>query len=205
LTDHGYQVAYPERKNAYGKYDAAIWSNCTIIRSFKTIDQELSVCAQISSPLGDMMLYATIIPYYGYKGADNNSGAWVEHYKAIAHLGEDCSRLQMETSHLIPIFVAGDFNQTRDGSLKTYGTEKGRQMLSEMLERNNLTCLTEENYKLKIDPAKGWPRNNVDHICMTRGAFSVVASEARDHFTEGEIYLSDHNGVYVDLKTKRSD
>jgi len=202
LTGHGYQVVYPERKNSYGKYDAAIWSKYRIFRSFKTTDEELSVCALTSSPLGDVMIYASIIPYRDYKGADNNSKAWVEHYKAIKHLGDDLTTLQRETSQTMPLFVAGDFNQTRDDSQGTYGTKEGRQMLGEMLERNNLTCLTEENYKLKLDPKKGWPRNNVDHICMTRGAFSVVASEAWDHFTEGEIYLSDHNGVYVDLQRK---
>lgn len=205
LTGYGYEVAYPNKKNDYGKYDAAIWSKYPIARTLKTIDHELSACALTSSPKGDLMIYATIIPYHGYKGVDKKSAAWVEHCKSIANLGNDWTRLRMETSPTIPLLVAGDFNQTRDGSLGTYGTKEGRQLLSETLERNNLTCLTEENYgehgKLKSDPKKGRPRNNVDHICMTRGAFSVVASEAWDHFTEDEIYLSDHNGVYVDLQT----
>jgi endonuclease/exonuclease/phosphatase family metal-dependent hydrolase len=203
LTDDGYHVVYPDKKNEYGKYDSAIWSKYPLFKSFKTTDEELSVCAlTTSTPLGDVMVYATIIPYHGYKGKDKQSGGWVEHYKAIKRIDNDLTRLQMEFSKSIPLFVAGDFNQTRDGSKGTYGTAEGRQMLSETLERNNLTCLTEINYKLKPDPKNGWPRNNVDHICMTRGAFSVVASEAWNHFTEDGIYLSDHNGVYVDLQTK---
>jgi len=207
LALHGYQVAYPESKNEYGKYYAAIWSKFHIGGVFKTTNEVASVCAQITSPIGDMMIYGTIIPYRDYKGRDKSSGAWVEHYKAITDQGNDWGKLLIETRRSLPLIVAGDFNQTRDGSQGTYGTNEGRQQLTEMLERNNLCCLTEENFgelgKLKTDHGKKYPRNNIDHICMTKGSFSVAEVGAWDHFTEGGVYLSDHNGVYVDLVSSR--
>jgi endonuclease/exonuclease/phosphatase family metal-dependent hydrolase len=46
---------------------------------------------------------------------------------------------------------------------------------------------------------KDYPRNNIDHICVTKGAFKITNVGAWDHFEESGIILSDHNGVYVDL------
>ena len=103
-----------------------------------------------------------------------------------------------------PFVVCGDFNQTRDGS-NAYCSKDGESisLLNEQLIRNNLTCLTEEDFgrtgNLKADPKKSRPRNNIDHICISHDAFTVSDVGAWDHFTESEIYMTDHNGVYVDL------
>lgn len=103
----------------------------------------------------------------------------------------------------MPFVVAGDFNQTRDSSSRTYGTKFGRELLSSELARCSLHCLTTEDFgatgKLNIDPIKGWTRNNIDHICVTDKAFTVLNVGAWYHFTELGEFLSDHNGVYVDL------
>lgn len=103
----------------------------------------------------------------------------------------------------MPLVIAGDFNQTRDNSFRTYGTKFGRELLSMKLSQCRLCCLTTEDFgatgKLSIDPSKGWTRNNIDHICVTDKAFTVNDVGAWDHFTESGKFLSDHNGVYVDL------
>ncbi|MEO8198636.1 MAG: endonuclease/exonuclease/phosphatase family protein, partial [Thermoanaerobaculia bacterium] len=134
----------------------------------------------------------------------NASPAWAEHYRAIRDQDLDWGQLLDDSGGALPLVVAGDFNQTRDGSLKTYGTALGREMLSTALSRNNLTCLTTENFgareKLQPDPSKGWPRNNIDHICITENAFRVVQVGAWDHFDLSGRYLSDHNGVFVDIE-----
>ncbi len=131
------------------------------------------------------------------------SPQWFEHHKAIQEHGDDWSRIIQESTGDLPFFVAGDFNQTRDKSTRSYGTKLGRELLGAELSRNHLTCLTTENFgtngKLKIDPLKGWVRNNIDHICMIDRAFRVIHVGAWDHFTESAIYMSDHNGVYVDF------
>lgn len=203
LAQHGYEVALPSQKNEYGKYWTAIWSKYPIIEQLPTYDPSTAICAAIDTPLGQIMVYGTIIPYRDYKGIKGDSPAWHEHYQAISDHGDDWNSLFQRTMGKFPLFVAGDFNQTRDNSSRTYGTRLGRDMLSEELERNNMTCLTTENFgdtgKLKVDPVKGWARNSIDHICMTMTAFSVVNVGAWDHFTESGEYMSDHNGVYVDV------
>lgn len=203
LSSLGYHPVYPETRNEYGKFDVVIWSKFPVVRTFPTTNDELTVCAQIESPLGDLLIYGTIIPYHGYKGPAKTSAAWVEHYKAIEDQARDWDSIRAATDSKLPLFVAGDFNQTRDNSAGTYGTTDGRQQLGDALLRNELICLTTENFgengKLKVDRKKGRARNNVDHICMTRDSFRIDYVGAWNHFTDDGIYLSDHNGVYVDF------
>jgi endonuclease/exonuclease/phosphatase family metal-dependent hydrolase len=199
LSQYGYNVALPSNKNKHGKYWTTVWSKYPIVNQLPTHEPDTAVCAEIDSPIGKILIYGTIIPYHLY----NAPPAWDAHYKAIRDHGNNWARLLHETSNKLPLIVAGDFNQTRDNSVGTYGTKKGRELLSDELSRNGLTCLTTENFgvtgKLKTDPQKGWARNNIDHICMTENAFRVVRVGAWDHFTDSNKYMSDHNGVYVDL------
>ena len=203
LEDIGYQGAYPEHKNKYGKFCSAIWSKFPIEFVFPIEEKMLAVAALIGTPLGPVVVYGTIIPYHGYKGPNGISPAWQEHYKSITRQAIDWARILELTAHKIPLVVAGDFNQTRDGSHRTYGTDQGRLQLSSVLKQNNMHCLTEENFalsgKLNTDPAKGKARNNIDHICLYQCHLQPEYIGAWDHFTNDGVYLSDHNGVFVDL------
>jgi hypothetical protein len=75
-------------------------------------------------------------------------------------------------------------------------------MLDAQLARNDLECVTDEDFgakgKLGVDPKKGYHRHNVDHICLTASSLRAVETGAWDHFTS-EQELSNHNGVFVDL------
>jgi endonuclease/exonuclease/phosphatase family metal-dependent hydrolase len=202
LTPFGYQPAVYTDLNSHQKYDAAIWSKFQIVKGSWTYDPELAVCAEIGTPIGKVLVYGSIIPYGLYKGKSETSPAWFEHYKSIQGQGNDWSRLNVDN---LPVIAGGDFNQTRDGS-NTYGTKECIQLLTDELRRNNLTCVTDEDFgkagKITADPnpKKNWPRQNIDHICLTEGAFEVLQVGAWDHFTESGKYMSDHNGVSVDIK-----
>lgn len=202
LALHGF-TAYSSKPNEYGKFYSTIYlgPNVSFQKQLKTYDEVTATCLQVNTPLGEMIIYGTIIAYHGYKGPNNDSPAWAEHYKAITDHGNDWAKLGNNP----PLVIAGDFNQTRDGSSRTYGTKLGRELLSAELSRNHLTCLTTENFgctgKLKADQKTNWARNNIDHICMTENAFSVVNVDAWDHFNAEGKYLSDHNGVYVDIES----
>ena len=206
LLQAGYQ-SYPSEHNQYGKFFSVIYLGQRVrwIETLPTTEAICSVCVRVSTQIGQMIIYGTIITYHGDKGRDQNnpSPAWHEHYRSINRHGDEWGKL----SGADPIIVAGDFNQTRDGSIGTYGTRLGRKLMTDVLSRSNLVCLTTENFgannKLHIDPKKGYTRSNIDHICMTQDAFRVEHVGAWDHFMcqEGKVaYLSDHNGVYVDLK-----
>lgn len=202
LSAFSYSVAYPAHKNGYQKYCAAIWSKWPIKNIVHTTETMLAICADITTPFGNLAVYGTIIPYHGYKGEDGKSGLWEEHYKAITKQSQDWKNIiSRYPDH--SLIIAGDFNQTRDGSTNTYGTQQGRQLLSQVFEHLRIQCLTEENFgntgKLQPDPKKQKPRNNIDHICVKSRTLSVSYVGAWDHFTDDSLYLSDHNGVYVDF------
>jgi hypothetical protein len=195
-------ASLPATSHSLGESFSTIWSRFGIKRSIKTFDIETAVCAEIDTPLGLMLVYGTILTYKDDKGLDGKSKPWVEHDKEIGRHGNDWCQIQAMFPH-IPLIVAGDFNQTRDGS-KRYCSPNGIALLDEQLRRNNLTSLTDEDFgdkgMLTVSPwsKTGEYRHNVDHICITKGHFNVQEVGAWDHFV-GSQKLSDHNGVYVDL------
>lgn len=193
-------ASLPTTAHSLGESCSTIWSRFGIKRSIKTLDIETAVCAEIDTPLGLMLAYGTILTYKDDKGLDGKSKPWVEHDEAIGCHGDDWYRIQGLFPH-VPLIVAGDFNQTRDGS-KRYCSPNGIALLDEQLRRNNLTCLTDEDFgangKLTPDPKKGYYRHNIDHICVTVERFEVQQVGAWDHFTTSQ-ELTDHNGVFVDL------
>ena len=186
--------------NKYGKNYSAIWSKWPMGEVFDTYDAQTATCAMVTGPLGPMVIYGTILTYRGDRGPDGDSGSWAEHHKEILRQGEDWLRIQ-SLAEGIPLIVAGDFNQSRDGS-SWYRSPQGIVLLDDQLARNNLTSLTDEdfgaNVKLQADPKKGYCRHNIDHVCVTQGRFHVEQVGAWDHFTAGG-ELSDHNGVFVEL------
>jgi endonuclease/exonuclease/phosphatase family metal-dependent hydrolase len=207
LAPHGF-TCFPSIKNEYGKFSSVVHLGPRIKspERLTTYDERTAVCVRMNSPLGRMIIYATIITYHGNLGPKKESRAWAKHYEAIRSQDLDWEKLLHDSDGNLPLIVAGDFNQTRDGSSRTYGTKAGRELLGAALSRNNLTCLTTEDFgangKLQVDPSKGRARNNIDHICITDDTFRVIEVGAWDHFTESGQYLSDHNGVYVDIESR---
>ena len=209
LSEEGYAGIFsegikPAETCRYERYFTAIWTKFPIKRQLETFDRETALCVELETPLGNIAVYGTIITWRDDKGPNGDSPPWLEHHREILRHGDDWYRLRHEIGNHTPLFVCGDFNQTRDGS-KAYCSKGGQSilMLDEQFKRNNLICLTEENFgesgKLSPDPKKGYPRNNIDHICVTKDAFEVTDVGAWDHFEESGMFLSDHNGIFVDV------
>jgi len=208
LRADGYLNVLPHHTNRYGKYWSTIWSKWPITEQIDCYDNETAVCARIAAPLGDLIVYGTIITWKNDPGTnlEVRSPAWAEHDKSIVDHGNDWMLIRDKYPN-IPFIVAGDFNQTRDGS-KAYCSSNGIRLLNEQLERNNLICVTDEDFgangKLMPDLKKnGRYRHNVDHICISPSHLKAGLVGAWDHFTE-TAELSDHNGVYADLSVIRS-
>ncbi len=195
---------------------AAIWSKWPIEKEIKTFDSNRTTCALIQAPFGKLIVYATIIPYhnagvfdggkYGY--APKAYKAWQMHKENIILQSADWLKILADNPN-IPLCVAGDFNQTRDGNKGGYGTIDCRNLLTQALEICNLRCVTEEDFgkngKLHKDPKKGYPRRNIDHICISNSLLDKLNNiyiGAWDHFTENGKYMSDHNGVFIDFNLK---
>ena len=181
------------RKPRPGESCAVIWARWPILERIPTYDEREAVCVVMNSPLGEMVVYGSIIPYRDYLGPDGTSGRWVEHRRSIDLHRQDWSRIRAD--HPSRHFVAGgDFNQNRDGA-GWYGTQENRELLTNALKEAGLVCATQEDFvqsgKLKV-------RHTVDHICLDEdlaGAVSSVGAWEREN--ADRLRLSDHSGVYV--------
>lgn len=179
-----------------GENLTTIWSRWKVLRSIPTFDPTCAVCAEVDSPFGAMIIYGTVIPYANDKGSSGTAKLWQEHRQSIQQHREDWLRIQKQyPNHLM--CIAGDFNQSRDGS-GFYEDKKSVEMLSEALQELSMVCVTEENLQ-----AKGFSQSTVDHIylseCLIRYKVEVGAWERT---TPENGKMSDHNGVFVDLRRK---
>lgn len=176
-----------------GENLSTIWSRWKL-RSIPTFDPRWAVCAEVDSPFGAMIIYGTIITYANDKGISGTAKRWEEHRQSIRHHHQDWLRIQTKyPNHLM--CIAGDFNQSRDRS--GWCEEKQSvELLSTALGDLSLVCVTEENLQ-----TKGFSRSTVDHICLSErlkpykvemGAWEGITSENKK--------MSDHNGVFVDLR-----
>lgn len=191
---------------------ATIWTKWPVIRELPTYDDTRAICALIRTPFGDLIVYGTILPYHmagvnaGGKYLEQDCSPWELHEKSIVGLGDDLKKLKLDYPDS-PLCIAGDFNQTRDNLRGGYGNNRLKLLLGEILHKNHLNCLTEENFsengKLNPDPKTGKTRRNIDHICISSAWKSLMQNlgvNAWDHFNELGFRMSDHNGVLFDFE-----
>jgi endonuclease/exonuclease/phosphatase (EEP) superfamily protein YafD len=184
-THHKFTSREDEKHDAY----TTVWIRSAFSgQLLKTFDPEIAACVSLTLPKGKYLVYGTILTWHGDRGQDEQSKNWEEHYKSIQAHGNDWYRLLQENPNSRMI-VAGDFNQARDKS-KWYGTEKGINLLTELLERNSLICLT--------DTVQPKLRHNIDHICVTKD-WAIAGNPKSWEGTQEDVILSDHNGVYVEI------
>lgn len=186
-----------------------IWSKYPFIETFPTIDSHRTVCGSIASPVGNLIIYGTIIPYHmagvsGERYGNLGYKAWEYHEKDLINQGNDWKRI-IQQHPTTPFFVVGDFNQTRN-NLPGYGTDRVRQILTEILDNLQLRCATAIDFSkefLHPDPKTGKTRNNIDHICVTTSLLEQLKGYkvgAWNHFEENSHRMSDHNGVYLEME-----
>lgn len=167
-------------------------------RQFELVDQKETsdpteaVCVLLNSQIGKILLYASIIPYHGYRGKDGNSPFWSEHRQAIEWHKSDWTKLAKETE-MDHMLVAGDYNQHRDGVGK-YGSKAIRNQLSEAFSDANLTCITEQDFK-----ATGLSRRSVDHVALSQKLASQILDVKAFEGKDQQGTLSDHNGITVEI------
>ncbi|NEX63345.1 endonuclease/exonuclease/phosphatase family protein [Noviherbaspirillum galbum] len=179
---------------AAGESSATIWSRFPIRRVLQTFDATSSVCAEIHSDIGQLLVYGTIITYANDRG-DGTKKRWEEHRRAIQAQALDWVKLRRNFPQH-QLIVAGDFNQSRDGS-GWYEDTTSVKLLTEALKEASLACVTEEDFRQK---GLLKSRATIDHICLSESLQVVPESlRAWEGYTEGGNKLSDHNGVCIDI------
>lgn len=181
-----------------GEHLSTIWSRWQVNRCLDTFDVTVAVCAEVDSPFGAMIVYGTVITYANDKGLSGTSKRWEEHRKSIDQHYQDWKRIKQQYPHHL-LCIAGDFNQSRDGS-GWYEDQESVKMLTSALQSLEITCVTEKDMR-----TQGLSKALVDHICLSDAlSSSVVGVGAWEGTTAEREKMSDHNGIFVELKSTKS-
>lgn len=149
----------------------SIWSKFPGIRRVETFNSYTSVCQEIQTPLGNLIVYGTII---GIEGNRNKS--FLSDLKL--HLN-DFDKFSANNNFCI----IGDLNLTFSDN--DYFTVIGRNMLWEAFAKNDLHNLTSEIPK------------NIDHIVISKNLLSN--GYHKPQIWNWEKIFSDHIGVTVTI------
>lgn len=160
-----------------------------IYPSYSVLGEHASpaVCAEVVTPLGPLLVYGTIITWFGDKGPHETSGYEEEQRRSIPLYADDWARFAVEG----PLCVAGDFNarlRVPTDGLRAE-TKVARELLSAALQRSDLVCTT-------VD--LGYC---IDHICLSNVWAERAGPPQQWQATYGsdERPVSDHQGVFVDI------
>lgn len=184
-----------DRVTTPGERWVSIWTTCSHGEAVPTADPARTACARVHISRGpSIIVFATVLPWRGdtrflpLKGQD----AFVH---VLAAQAADCERLRA-TYPADDFILAGDFNQETQGPFYV-GTSVGCLRLAEACDRLEVRCVT----GTPDDPL--WrltgARNNIDHICLSRGLVSMLDKPSFCWPTTlGS--MSDHHGSAVVLR-----
>lgn len=148
-----------------------IQTNYEIIGQHPTYDPYTSLCVELKTPAGNMIVYGTIIGIYG-----NRHTSFMED---LSHQIADIDRLSVHQNFCL----AGDYNLSFGDNY--YFTTAGRNDIETCFEKNNLNLLT--RYEAKC----------IDHIAIS-DSITRRYRVAVDEWNQSKD-LSDHKGIYVSL------
>ncbi len=203
-VDHGPGDGYssihtppiPDRRPADERW-VAIWSRYPIAPIVETRPRARGTLATlIETPIGELVVYGCVIAWANEPTlADGTkAGMWQAHTETIEQIDNDLAQIRDRLPR-IPIVLAGDFNQDRDGS-GWYGTHSVRQQLTTVLDRHDLACPTALDVV-----ASGLLRSHhlVDHICITSALANRAEVRCWENTDATGTRLSDHPTVALDI------
>ncbi len=176
---------------------AAIWSRWPIELIEDPVPHRRgTVAGLVHAPFGTVLVYAAVIPWANDPNLDDGRPArkWEAHLAGIERLGAEWRCLRHRFPN-VPMVVAGDLNQDRDGS-GWYGTKAAREQLGVALAQAGLTCLTEMDVV-----ADGLLETDhlVDHICATDDLSQIGDVRCWEKIDDLGQLLSDHPTVALTL------
>lgn len=148
----------------------SVFSKFEIIGSYETYDGLTTICPEVRTPFGNLLVYSTIIGVYG-----NRHPSFKEDLeKQLA----DFKRLGKR-----PLCIVGDFNLSFSDNY--YFTNAGRNALNSSLAENGLINLTADL------------NETIDHICLSKHFLGDRNVELLEWNQDKS--LSDHEGVCVSI------
>lgn len=199
--DGVFSPPHPDRRPNPNERWTAIWSRWPITSlNDPHPHRRGSLAAVVTSPIGPVIVYGTVIAYHLERFHDDGrpARAWEVHAAEVERQVREWQRLR-DLHPSVPLIVAGDFNQARSGRRWSYGTGAARQAVTEGLARAGMRCLTETDL---VETGAISDRSHVEHICVTDDLEPVGPLHAWDRFDDHGRELSDHPTLAVDLRAR---
>jgi exonuclease III len=154
-----------------------IYTNYEIIRQYITYDKYTSICVELKTELGIIIVYGTIIGIFGNRNKDFNAD--------LMQQISDYQRLSKENNFCL----IGDYNISFADNY--YFTNKGRDELNKIFRDCKLNLLTKDRTEC------------IDHIAISADFIANMESEIAEWNLDKK--LSDHKGIYLNLKKKQNN
>lgn len=164
----GYPLSavYKEEENR-----VSIYTNYPLVKQHETYDKYTSLCVELKTDKGNLIVYGTIIGVTG-----NRSATFKDE---LDNTIRDIERL----SKLGNICICGDFNCSFSDNY--YYTKHARMALNECFSHNEILLLTYERPEC------------IDHIAVSKGYLTDCKYKVSEWNIEKS--LSDHKGILVDI------
>ena len=158
-----------------GDRQVSIFSKYPITRHIPTFRADTSLCVEISTPFGNLIVYGTIIGNFGNRGDQFKLDLikQLSDFKTIGKANNFC--------------IIGDLNISFADNF--YFTKDGRKKLKNAFELLQMKIITEEII------------NNIDHIILSNNFLlnHKIKSGFWNETENKKERLSDHKGVYVEI------
>ncbi|MCR5041857.1 MAG: endonuclease/exonuclease/phosphatase family protein [Clostridia bacterium] len=153
-----------------------VFSNYPVVERFSTYDDQTSVCVELETENGDIIVYGTIIGVFGNRNAEFRTGLikQTEDFKLFNGMGKT-------------FCVTGDFNVSFSDNW--YFTHDGRKKLLDTFYNNKLSLVTKHL------------SNCIYHVAVSAD-FIENATVLTEEFN-CDRRLSDHKGTVVTIEQDR--
>ena len=151
-----------------------IYTNYEIIRQHETYDNYTSLCVELKTEPETIIVYGTIIGIFGNRNKNFNTD--------LTQQIIDYQKLSKEKNFCL----VGDYNTSFADNY--YFTNKGRNELNKVFKECKLNLLT------------GNKTECIDHIAISENFITNMEIEIGEWNLDKK--LSDHKGIYVELKNK---
>lgn len=158
-----------------GDRQVSVFSKYPITKQIPTFRADTSLCLEINTPLGELIVYGTIIGNFGNRGD-------------LFKLDLDKQLSDFETIGKTKNFcIIGDFNISFSDNI--YFTKEGREKLKNSFEMLGMMLMT------------GRTAKNIDHIVLTKRFIEnrKIINGVWNDTENKKDRLSDHKGVYVEI------
>jgi len=153
-----------------------IYTNYEIVRQHETYDKYTSLCVELKTELGNIFIYGTIIGIFGNRNKNfkTDLSQQIRDYKNLSKDKNFC--------------LIGDYNISFADNY--YFTNHGRNELNKVFHDCSLNLLTRDRSEC------------VDHIAISEDFTANLKTEIGEWNFDKK--LSDHKGIFVDLKANLS-